>query len=226
MKKLTLKCVVSACGVLFASTMSANTINVLNPSFETLPAGGLTSTGGCGVVVGCQYSIDVIPGWNNGGYSGQWQPGVLPSFFLNTADLGPTVAYSNGGTISQTVGATVVPGTIYTLNVDFGSRFDYPFNGTADLLINGNQYFSTGSLVSGGWAPFSATYTGSAADAGQPITIELTAFGGQADFDNVQLSDNSPEQFATPEPASLVLLGSAFAGFAFWYRRRAAHSRK
>jgi hypothetical protein len=89
---------------LFASAAFAGTITVDNPSFETLPAGGLPA--GCGT--GCAFSVAPIPGWTNTGSSGQFQPGTQDGNFayFNSLSDGITNAYSNGGTISQTVGAT------------------------------------------------------------------------------------------------------------------------
>ena len=47
-----------------ATGLSAAVIPVINPSFETLPAGGLPM--GCGA--GCSFSAnDAIPGWNSSG---------------------------------------------------------------------------------------------------------------------------------------------------------------
>src|SRR5437016_6281920 len=101
------RCVVIGIGCLVLSlvTALANPILVNNPSFETLPPGGLPI--GCGP--GCSYSIAAIPGWNNGGNSGQFQPGVQAGYFayFNTLSDGPTSAYTNQLSISQTVGATV-----------------------------------------------------------------------------------------------------------------------
>jgi len=190
----------------------ASSIFVSNASFETLPAGGLTLAGYAGGV----YSIGPIPGWVNGGTSGQFQPGgpagTVPNAYYNTLDTGPTEAYTNGGTISQTVGATVQVGVVYTLLVDLGARLDEGFTGVADLLINGNQYFATGTPILGGFATFTAIYTGVAADAGDSITIELSdpTFTGQGDFDNVRLSNNLS---SVPEPATCLtcLAGLALA---------------
>jgi hypothetical protein len=38
-------------------------------------------------------------------------------------------------------------------------------------------------------APFTATFTGKQAEAGDPITIELLTSGFQGNFDNVRLSE-------------------------------------
>jgi PEP-CTERM motif len=203
-----------ACGLALVSTGFAATITVNNPSFEILPAGGLPIAGYLGGV----YSIAPIPDWINGGFSGQFQPGgpsgTVPNAYYNTLSAGPTEGYTNGGTISQTVGATVEVGVTYTLLVDIGARLDTSvagFAGVADLLINGNQYFATGVENLGGFATYTATYTGLAADAGDPITIQLSdpSFTGQGDFDNVRLSSSTG---AVPEPATILLFGTGLIG--------------
>jgi hypothetical protein len=185
-------------GVLSMSVIRAGVIPVNNPSFEVLPAGGLTIPGN----LGGSYSESPIPGWVTGpefigAQTGQAQlggpSGIVPNSYINTLPDGPTIAYSNGGTISQTVAATVQVGVTYTLQVDIGARLDTSlahFDGVADLLINGKQYLAAGVENFGGWATYTATYTGLTADAGQSITIELRSSGDQGDFDNVRLSDN------------------------------------
>jgi hypothetical protein len=196
-----------ACGLVFTSSGFADAIPVNNPSFEILPAGGLPIGG----YLGGAFSVDAIPGWVNSGEgdSGQFQPGgpsgTVPNGYYNALSDGPTEAYTNDGAISQTVGATAQVGVRYTLLVDIGARLDTScchFTGVADLLINGNQYFATGVENSGGFATYTATYTGLAADAGKPMTIELSASSQQGDFDNVRLSDNLTT--TTPEPASII----------------------
>ena len=188
----------------------ANPIFVSNFSFENLPGTGLPLNG-CGT--GCQYDIGAIPGWNvNSGSAGQFQPGTQSGntqWFSSLSD-GITVAYANGGDITQTVVDTVQLGVVYTLMVDLGKRNDQLFTSGADLLINGVHYAAVGTTpTSGNWSTFTATYTGLATDVGQAITIELLSSGTQSDFDNVHLNDNTT---ATPEPASLGLLGLGLAG--------------
>jgi len=112
---------------LMATAASAGPITVNNPSFETLPPGGLPI--GCGT--GCSFSEAAIPGWTNGGFSGQFIPGTqVGNFFaFNTIPDGITVAYSNGGTISQTVGATVQAGeSILCKSTSAGEMTIRPFS--------------------------------------------------------------------------------------------------
>ena len=195
-------------------------ITVVNSSFETLPGGGLPFA--CGV--GCSYSKDSIPGWTNiqgsPGDTGQFQPGSSSGNFayFNYVPDGTTIAYSNGGTISQTVGATVQAGVIYTLSVELGNRSDngggYANQGSADLLINGHQYVATGFQAAlGTWTTWTAYYTGTSADAGKSITIELNALAPQGNYDNVSLS-------ATPEPGFYGALALGMSGLLVAIQRR------
>ena len=186
-------------------------------SFETLPVGGLTFTG-CGA--GCSYSEGVgIPGWSvtPGAQIGQFQPGNPGNTnYFSTLSDGSTNAYSNvpGSVISQTVGATVVLGEVYTLMVDIGWRKDAGFTGTADLMIHGIAYPATGTPIQGAFGLFTAAYTGTSADVGQLITIELRSSGPQANFDNVRLD-------AVPEPASLLLIAPALLALGLRIKRTA-----
>jgi hypothetical protein len=190
-------------------------ILVVNNSFETLPAGGLTL--GCGT--NCSYSVGAIPGWTRSGDSGQFQPGppATLAYFNNVPD-GVTVAYSNVilGTISQTVGQTVQAGITYTLSVYLGNRNDgYNNQGSAGLRINGNLYLATGiQAAPGEWTQWTATYTPTnPLDIGKSITIELNSLGPQGDYDNVVLS-------ATPEPGFYGALALGMSGLLVVIQRR------
>jgi len=207
--------------LILASTSYASPIFVTNFSFETLPVGGLPLDG-CGA--GCFYSEGPsIPGWTiTGTYTGQFQPGPSAgnTAYFNSVPDGITVAYTDGGSISHTVAPLVQLGVTYTLQVDVGVRNDIGDPGTEALVINGNTYLATGTLPSpGGWSTFTATYTGLAADVGQPIAIQLASDSAQADWDNVLLSDSITD---VPEPASIVLVGLAALALGAIGRRKRA----
>jgi len=209
---------VATLGVFCVFSAAASPIFVSNFSFETLPAGGLPNDS-CGT--GCFYSIGAIPGWTGTGISGQFQPGTQAgnTQFFTTLSDGITSAFSNGPTLSQTVIPAVQAGFIYTLVVDLGKRNDFPFDGSADLLINGKTILATGvAPTSGHWSPFTAIYTGLSADAGQPITIQLKSTGLQGNFDNVRLDATA----IIPEPAGVTLLGLGLAGLLLFARRKRA----
>jgi hypothetical protein len=197
--------------LLSAPASYANPITVNNASFETLPGGGPLPFG-CGT--GCAYSesdiaATTIPDWTvTGNVYGQFQPGPPTTLtYFDTVPDGITIAYTNGGSISQTVGSTVVVGVVYTLLVSVGVRNDEPDPGTEALVVNGNTYLATGTPASPGhWSTYTATYTGLAGDLGDAITIQLASPGAQGDWDNVQLS-SATSASGVPEPASGLLVG-------------------
>jgi hypothetical protein len=199
--------------VLTVGSAAANPIFVNNFSFENLPVGGLTNA--CGS--GCSYSFNTaIPGWSSSGGQGQIQAGAVPVF--NSIPDGTVVAFSNGGTISQTVGPIVQLGIVYTLLVDLGQRTDTAFVSSAALLINGNTYAATGiNPTSGNFSTFTATYTGLAADVGQAITIQLASSGIQGIFDNVRLSDSVVTP--TPEPGVMSMFAGGLGAIVLLSRR-------
>lgn len=199
-----------AAGALGSMGAEAGAIAVANPSFETLPAGGLPFDG-CGTA--CSYSFDSIPGWvsSSPSTSGQFHPGSSSGDFsyFNYVPDGVTVAFSNSGSISQTVSTIAQAGVTYTLSVDLGFRYDVPDPGTAQVVVNGNAVTATGSGVqnSGNWYDYVATYTASGADAGGAIQIVLNSNDVQGDWDNVRLTQS------IPEPATWAMMLVGFFGF-------------
>ena len=182
-------------------------IAVNNPSFETFNP--LNATG----------SPDLHGSWNNGpipdwtisGSGGSFQPTYLT---FNAFPDGPISAWSNGGTIYQTVTPTAIAGDTYTLFVDIGTRLDAPGVGYADLMINGIPHLATalGTAVAGQWTTWEATYTATSADAGGLIRIDLNSPGIQGNYDNVVLS--------TPEPGFYGALALGMSGLLVVIQRR------
>ena len=193
-----------------APATAATSISVANASFETLPPGGLPDS--CGT--GCSFSLDGnIPGWSTSGGVGLFQPGTAG--FFNSVPDGLTVAYSNGGTIWQTVGVTAVAGTTYTLSTAFGARNDIGGQGSVSLLVGANTVVATGvAPTAGNWSTFIASYTATLADAGSAITIQLDSRGPQGGFDKVELSA------VLPEPANWAMLITGFGLTGAVMRRR------
>jgi hypothetical protein len=213
----------AAVAVLAVSVASAAAIPVNNFSFENAPGGFANAPlplTGCGT--GCSYSNDaVIPGWTatSGGLfePGPGFPGGTTAYFNSIPD-GVTIAYSNGGTITQNVGSVTGAGLLYTLMVDIGLRKDLPNGplGTAQLLIGSTVVNATGvTPAPGSFATFTATYLSTPANVGQAIAIQLTSTGSQGDFDNVRLDASA----TVPEPATAALFGLGFATFGLIARR-------
>jgi hypothetical protein len=169
------------------------------------------------------YSIGSIPGWTiTGGVAGSWQPTAV-SFPLPLPD-GITVAYSNGGIISQTLTSSLIPDTTYVLSVDVGHRLDGP-NGFATnytialyagstLLASLPPGTSNGIIPMGTFADETLTFTTGATVASGDLSIVLSSAGPQADFDNVRLTAST-----VPEPGSLSLLAGGL-GLLLYARRR------
>ena len=221
--------IIAALGTIAATLIvpqaQAASLFVQNASFETLPAGGLAETL-CGI--GCSYSIhDPIPGWVSSPAIGStnlgaFQPGVSSgnTAFFNSVPDGRTVAYSNLGSLSQTVGDTAIAGKTYQLLVDVGFRKDFPNDGTVSLIVGGHSVVATGiaNQLSGNWSTYTANYLATAADAERPIQILLETGGAQANWDNVRLSTLTA---GVPEPASWAFMLSGFGLTGAAMRRRA-----
>jgi hypothetical protein len=60
--------------------------------------------------------------------------------------------------------------------------------------------------------------TGTAAQAGKPITIQLSSGGIQANFDSVKLKGSSPP--SVPEPSTFIMLGAGLLPVFGMVRRR------
>jgi hypothetical protein len=155
------------------------------------------------------------------GSGGQFQPGVSSGNFtyFNSVPDGITVAYSNGGEISQTVSTLAAAGVTYVLQVDVGFRKDVPDLGVVTLDVDGHLVTATGTAaqLSGNWETYTASYVATGADAGTSISILLDSSGVQGDWDNVRLSSSVPELSTW----AMLLLGFAGVGFV-GYRRKAA----
>jgi len=200
-KKLAL--IIALALMLIPGAAFAGTIYVDNFSFETLPNGGLNY--GCGG--SCAFSLDSpIPGWNATGTYGQFIPGGYGGN-PNAYD-GSVLAYSNGGTISQTVGPEAIAGETYTLSVEVLTRTDKSQDASVQLEFGGSVC-GTAPVVNAGpgtWNDFTVSCTATGAQAGDSITILLTTQGlGQGDYDDVQLS-------SVPEPSVLLLLTLGLLG--------------
>jgi uncharacterized protein (TIGR03437 family) len=180
------------------SSAGGTSITITNPGFETIPSNpawiDCSGTGGAG----CRATGDGnIPGWTASSTTtiGLFQPGSTYFTVPMPAAEGQTLAYSNGGTISQVLSATLQASTLYTLQVDVGLRLDnhYPSPPPTVQLFAGNTLIASATGAQpplGGWTTWTGTYQSSASDplAGQPLKIVLGSTGQQGDFDNVRLT--------------------------------------
>jgi hypothetical protein len=215
---------------LLSAVCQATPIFITNNSFETFPLTGLIP---CGPgLTGCSYENGTVAGWAViGGQTGEWHPGPPSGTTtdFNSVPDGTGVAFSNGGSLSQIVAATVQVGATYTLTVEVGARKNTSDPSTEALVIGsgpGSTHAAIGTLPllhSGNWSAFTVIYVGTIADAGKPIEILLTSGGIQANWDNVALDVEAPVVQGVPEPATTLLvgLGLVVAGVVTRVRKRA-----
>jgi PEP-CTERM motif len=177
----------------------ADSIAVQNASFETTNPLTIPCTGTCA------FNLGPIPDWTTIGSGGSWQPSS--TFFNLPLPDGNVVAYSNGGTISQTLtGISVLPNTSYMLSVFVGNRLDGFSSAYSIALDAGSTVLcsfsgSSATITAGTFADETCSFqSGSVVPLGD-LSIILTGGGTQADFDNVSLMTS------VPEPSSLVLIG-------------------
>ena len=210
----------------------ADSITVQNASFELVGEPGpqyhRAPERGCAFNDVAQ---GFIPDWTPSvnASAGSFQPGSSTTYFSTLAD-GNIVAYINNGSISQTLGVSVLPDSTYTLSVDVGRRFDFAgVNYSLSLLDGSNvlgtctQSGSNASIAAGTFADITLTCTTGASVPAGLLGIELTGSGTQVDFDNVHLSVESA--VSTPEPGALALtfVGLLMGGLLFVHSRRSQY---
>jgi hypothetical protein len=192
-----------------AAPARADVVPVQNASFEMT-----SSLTPCGT--GCFFNLGPIPDWTikGTGQAGSWHPTAA-----YPPPDGSFIAYSNGGTISQTLSTLVMPNTTYMLSVDIGHRPDGFGNGFAVELDAGGVPLKSisgfnASIPLGTFINETLTFTTGPAASGD-LGIVLTSDGPQIDFDNVRLTAST-----VPEPASLSLLAGGLGLLIFVFSRR------
>lgn len=176
-----------------AGGASAVAIPVSNAGFEApaLADGGYNTT---------------VTGWTIvSGAAGTFNPTIahIPS----QAAEGANTSYSNGSTISQTLGAVLNPGT-YTLSVAVGDRSDTGFPGYQVQfgVMNGPTFVPLASesaqVPGNGFLTSTVSYTAVTGDAnlGSPLVVRLVGNGTQVNFDDVRL-----DFAATPRDVAVYL---------------------
>lgn len=216
--KLLLLCLALAVAGLSSLPLYADsTISIQNASFESYNP----LTIGCGP--GCTYNFGPIPGWTLTGMGGSWTPGS--ALFNSPLPDGNILAYTNGGSISQDLGVSLLPNSVYTLSVFVGDRLDGYSTGPYSIALDAGgttlaSLSGFGSdITSGTFADEILIFSTSQNVVSGDLSIVLASGGLQADFDNVSLTVG--QNPAVPEPTSLILLvaGVAFVGLFSLLRR-------
>jgi hypothetical protein len=192
-----------------AAPVWADTVPIVNPSF------GITNPliYPCGT--GCASNAGPIPGWTITGAAGSWQASTA---YFNSPT---TVAWSDGGTISQTLSTSLATNMTYTLSVDVGHRLDgfaanYTIALYAGSMLLSSITGSNGVIPAGTFQGESFSYSSGAAPLSGPLGIVLFSSGKQTDFENVQLSTVS----TVPEPGTLALFATGLGLMILVLRRR------
>jgi len=218
-KKLSVFCFIAIVALLMTGTAWADGIPITNASFET-PGGPLNYS--CGT--GCTYNYSTIPGWSISA-GGSFQPG---SFFSYIPD-GNLVAFTNGGSISQTLTSSVSVNTLYTLTVYVGNRTNtqnFGYTLYLDTILNGvtttlcSVSGNAATITPGGWQAESCSYQSGLSVPAGDLFLDFVGGPYQLDVDDVSLTAN------VPEPSSVLLLGVGMllaAGLAMWNKRKELH---
>ncbi|MDB9428302.1 PEP-CTERM sorting domain-containing protein [Microcystis aeruginosa CS-555/01A07] len=204
--------------------VKAALLTVANNSFEapiiTAPPGFTTVSSGTSnnwtFTGGTQQGFaNPVVAHNAGGSWYGPSPGIIPN--------GNQVAWSNGGTISQTLSATLQTNTIYTLGAYVGNRLGPNFPGYNIELYAGGTLLASNSGVTpvdGTFQAVTASYTsGISVTPGQALEIRLTSLArsnAQTNFDLITLDAAS-----IPEPSAILgLLGFGLLGIASKLRQK------
>jgi PEP-CTERM motif len=200
--------------------------SITNGTFTT-PASSSVFGGGTVNWTGGQYGYDPsnIDGWSFTGGAGVQQNGSAWGFAAAPGGAGQTAflqSYQGGAnvgkgnptsTISQTVGGLTV-GQQYTVSFYLAQRpGDFGLN-PVTVTIDGVTMTITPASTA--WTEYTESFT---YDGGPDVLTFSVTGTGEGNYDNdTGLAD--VDMTATPEPGTLLLLGSGLLGFAGLARRR------
>lgn len=182
---------VIAVAILLLAALPLRAQTIANPSFESPATLNLSNPNG-------PWNTGPIPSWTiSGGVAGLWQV-VGINEFASVPD-GITIAYSNGGKISQDLGAPAQANTIYTLTVWTGRRSDQwetPTNsytislsGGATILCTQSAQLST--IPVGTFTKQVLTCPVGVTPPTGNLSVSLGCDGPQCAFDNLSLTSKS-----------------------------------
>jgi len=173
------------------------------------------------------YAIGTNPQSYNGGWVSMSDPtdGGLPMMIVNGAEDGTSRVWYETVSVSPdtTYTFTASVADIYFGGEPSGAMETLTFQAGSNVLGSG---FSP-SATSGTWSPFTATYfSGSDTTETLEIIDTNTAYNGN-DFALDDISDNpGPTPTVTPEPSSLLMLGTGLAALGGIRRWRKARDSK
>ncbi|GAB4264785.1 MAG: hypothetical protein Kow0092_16650 [Deferrisomatales bacterium] len=182
-----------------AAVANAVPVAITNPGFEAT------------VLADGTWASVAPPGWTRAGSAGTFNPTTAQ--FPGEAPEGANTAYSNGGTLTQTLAETLTAGTTYTLTVQVGDRLDTAFPGyRVQLGVDSGGFVllaedNSTLAPNGGFLTSTVVYTATAGDpVGANLQIQLVSSGVQTNFDDVQLTAEP----AGPPVADVYLVAKPF----------------